>query len=205
MAKDALSEGKHRKEVRESEKESKRWKICETLGYVYVLGEIEKFCHTYAENSDRKWWIGNLFFFVTTVIMTFTHDDGWRYLPQCSHGLKARGVQKRILIIGSADLLALSTKEIQAAQRRKAEGPSVSRCSELSGKEWGKRWRARETEQSLIWMHRPSPVSAHSNVCPARLTRPGLAPITHSPALPTGLSQAQIWRLHWANPCRRTH
>lgn len=48
---------------------------------------------------------------------------------------KGRGVEKRILIIRSADLLALSEKEIQAAQRRKAEGPSVSRCSKLSGRE----------------------------------------------------------------------
>lgn len=47
------------------------------------------------------------------------------------------------------------------------------------------RWRERESEQWLIWTHRPSPVSAHSNVCPARLTRPGVAPITHNPALPT--------------------
>lgn len=44
---------------------------------------------------------------------------------------------ERILIIGSADLLALSEKEIQAAQGRKAEGPSVSRCSKFSWRECG--------------------------------------------------------------------
>lgn len=47
------------------------------------------------------------------------------------------------------------------------------------------RWRERESEHSLIWTHRPSPVSAHSNVCPASLTQPRIAPITHNPALPT--------------------
>lgn len=51
------------------------------------------------------------------------------------------------------------------------------------------RWRERESERLLIWMHRPSPVSAHSNVCPARLTRPRVAPITHNPALPTALAR----------------
>lgn len=49
--------------------------------------------------------------------------------------------------------------------------------------------RKRESEQLLIWTHRPRPVSAHSNVCPARLTRPRVAPITHNPALPTALAR----------------
>lgn len=78
--------------------------------------------------------------FVTIVINVSLYSWWWvekptAVLTRLKKKRKGRGIQKRILIIGSADLLALSEKEIQATQRRKTEGPSVSRCSELSGRE----------------------------------------------------------------------
>lgn len=118
----------------------------------------------------------------------FTNGGGWRNLPQCSHGLK------------------------KVKRKRDTEKDPHHRVSRSVGTEWKRdtshteeenrrsvcqqvlkafregvreRWRERESEQLLIWTHRPSPVSAHSNVCPARLTRPRVAPITHNPALPT--------------------
>lgn len=154
-----------------------------------MWGDREKCCNMYFENSDGQWWLGN-HLFVTIVINVSLYSWWWVEKPTAVlTRLKKKAKRKRDTekdphhrvsrSVGTERKRDTSHTE---EENRRSVCQQVLRAFRQRVRE---RWRERESEQLLIWTHRPSPVSAHSNVCPARLTRPRVAPITHNPALPT--------------------
>lgn len=121
------------------------------------------------------------------------YDGGWRDVPTAvlklvkQKKLKGRRVKKKGSSSSGQPIFWRWAKKRYKPHR----GGKLKVCLSASAQAFREgereRWRERESKQLLIWTHRPSPVSAHSNVCPARLTQPRVAPITHNPALPTAL------------------